>query len=114
MPFRRGRRDYTEEEAKEKYGASLCPFGDGEFNPVTSRLPAADLGTCPRERTTAGQEKPTIDHIRHTMGRMGFDDQETVLLIILGRQFGRCHAHLSGYGKLLLSLSLSLLCLFKH
>ena len=32
------------------------------------------------------KEKPTIDAIRGTFGRMGFMDREAVCLIILGHQ----------------------------
>ena len=35
--------------------------------------------------------------MRGTFTRMGFNDKETVCLIILGHQFGRCHADVSGY-----------------
>ena len=41
-------------------------------------------------------EKPTIDSIRGTFTRMGFDAKETVCLIVLGHQFGRCHSDVSG------------------
>jgi catalase (peroxidase I) len=32
-----------------------------------------------------------------TFKRMGFDDKETVALIVLGHQYGRCHSEVSGY-----------------
>ena len=35
--------------------------------------------------------------MRKTFERMGFDDKETVALIVLGHQYGRCHADVSGY-----------------
>lgn len=96
-----GRRDYTPEEAQQKYGPSLCPFGDGiRTNPNGSRLPSADLGSdakappgCPMHV----KEKPTIDAIRGVFSRLGLTDKETVCLIILGHQFGRCHLDVSGY-----------------
>jgi cytochrome c peroxidase len=100
VPFAFGRRDFSEGEAKETYGPSLCPYGDGAFNPGKSRLPAADLGSdpkAPRGCPMHVKEKPTIDAIRGTFGRMGFIDRETVCLIILGHQFGRCHLENSGY-----------------
>ena len=101
MKFRYGRKDYTEEEAREKYPSTGgCPFGDGEFNPNGSRLPAADLGknpSCPHASNLAIREKPTIDAVRNTFYRMGLDDRETVCLIVLGHQFGRCHPDVSGY-----------------
>ena len=101
MPFRYGRKDYTEAEALERYPATGgCPFGDGKFNPHGSRLPAADLGpnpSCPHHNDPAMREKPTIDAVRGTFRRMGFNDRETVCLIVLGHQFGRCHPDVSGY-----------------
>jgi cytochrome c peroxidase len=42
------------------------------------------------------KEKPTIDAIRGVFTRLGFDDKETVCLIVLGHQYGRCHLHVSG------------------
>jgi catalase (peroxidase I) len=101
MPFRYGRRDFTEAEAGARYpDTGGCPFGDGEFSPHGSRLPAADLGRnpgCPHHEDMAVREKPTIDAVRGTFRRMGFDDRETVCLIVLGHQFGRCHPDVSGY-----------------
>ena len=101
IPFSFGRQDYTEEEAMKIYGKSLCPFGDGKLNPNKSRLPSADLGSnksapqgCPHMHI---KEKPTIDHVRSIFTRLGFTDQETVCLIILGHQYGRCHLENSGY-----------------
>lgn len=100
IPFSFGRRDFSEEEAEAVYGPSLCPYGDGSFNPGKSRLPAADLGPDPAAPPGCPmhvKEKPTIDAIRGTFNRMGFEDRETVCLIILGHQFGRCHLENSGY-----------------
>jgi len=96
-----GRHDYTAEEAQQKYGPSLCPFGDGaKTNPNGSRLPSADAGSdksspdgCPMHI----KEKPTIDAVRGVFSRLGLTDKETVCLIILGHQFGRCHLDVSGY-----------------
>jgi len=45
----------------------------------------------------AQKEKPTIDSMRGTFTRLGFNDKETVCLIILGHQYGRCHAETSGF-----------------
>jgi len=100
IPFGYGRLDFTEAEAAAKYGESLCPYGDGEFNPGKSRLPAADLGPAPNAPPGCPmhvKEKPTIDATRGVFSRLGFDDRETVALIILGHQFGRCHLETSGY-----------------
>jgi len=100
VPFRYGRRDFSEDEACEKYGASLCPFGDGKINPNTSRLPAADLGvddSVKDANANAEREARTIAGVRQTFARMGLIDQETVLLILLGHQFGRCHPNVSGF-----------------
>lgn len=112
MRFSRGRRDFSLQEAQTLYrgvcpasGASGargggCPFGDGAHNPSGSRLPAADLGVnpaCPRSSDMAQREKPTIDGVRGTFQRLGFDDKETVCLIVLGHQFGRCHPDVSGF-----------------
>lgn len=100
IPYCTGRRDFTLEEARAVFGASGCPFGDGAFNPHKSRLPAADLGpdtSLPASAPVHEREKKTIDAIRGTFTRMGFDDKETVCLIVLGHQFGRCHSDVSGY-----------------
>ena len=100
IPFCIGRKDFTEEEAKELYGDMLCPFGDGKLNPNTSRLPSADLGSdlnVPSACPMYIKEKATIDHVRSTFSRMGFSDKETVCLIIFGHQYGRCHLENSGY-----------------
>lgn len=82
------------------YGKSGCPFGDGKFNPNGSRLPAADLGPdkhIPTSAPMCQREAPTINAMRSTFLRMGFDDRETVALIVFGHQFGRCHREVSGY-----------------
>mmetsp|Transcript_23406 Transcript_23406/g.44039 ORF Transcript_23406/g.44039 Transcript_23406/m.44039 type:complete len:384 (-) Transcript_23406:17-1168(-) len=103
VPFSYGRRDFTEEEALQKNSAatgSRCPFGDGRFNPNKSRLPTADRGqdkSAPKGCPMHVLEKPTIDGIRGPFTRMGFTDKETVCLILLGHQYGRCHADVSGY-----------------
>ena len=34
--------------------------------------------------------------MRATFDRLGFDDRETVALILLGHQYGRCHPEVSG------------------
>jgi len=89
------------EEAAKKLGRpSGCPFGDGKFNPHGSRLPAADLGPDPKAPEGAPahiREAPTIQAVRNTFERMGFNDKETVALIVLGHQFGRCHPEVSGF-----------------
>ena len=93
IPCAIGRADLSEAEAH-------CPFGDGQFNPCGSRLPAADLGPavgCPLGAPAVQREQPTIDAVRGTFRRMGFDDRETVCLIVLGHQYGRCHPEVSGY-----------------
>ena len=100
IPFRHGRQDFTQEMAVAKNGGSGCPFGDGKFNPNGSRLPSADL--CPHSKFPNSsnpeiKEQPTIEAVRGTFHRMGFDDKETVCLIVLGHQFGRCHPEVSGY-----------------
>lgn len=100
IPFSIGRKDFTKQEAEKKYGPSRCPFGDGKFNPGGSRLPAADLGSdskAPRGCPMHVKEKQTIDSVRGTFTRLGMSDRETVVLIILGHQFGRCHLENSGY-----------------
>merc|ERR1712039_324467 len=92
--------DLTTEEALAIYGELCCPFGDGKFNPNGSRLPAADLGPDTRVPATAPmcqREAPTIKAMRSTFSRMGLNDRETVALIVLGHQFGRCHREVSGY-----------------
>lgn len=99
VPFSHGRVDFTQEEGERKYGPERggCPFGDGAFNPCGSRLPAADLGKREEYAEPRLREKPTIDAVRCTFERMGFTDKETVCLIVLGHQFGRCHPGVSGY-----------------
>lgn len=98
--FAHGRRDFSWEEAVALNGSSGCPFGDGKVNPNGSRLPAADLGRDQRVSKSAPkcqQEAPTINAMRATFDRMGLNDHETVALILLGHQFGRCHREVSGY-----------------
>eukprot|EP00941_MAST-03F_sp_MAST-3F-sp1_P000526 g526.t1 len=101
--FATGRQDFTLEEAGQIFGVKGgCPFSqkDGAFNPNGSRLPPADLGeakNCPHLASMETKEKPTIDAIRNTFCRLGFNDKETVCLIILGHQYGRCHPEISGY-----------------
>jgi len=100
LRFAHGRKDFTKEEATAIYGKSGCPFGDGKFNPNGSRLPAADLGadkSVPASAPMCQREAPTINAMRSTFSRMGFDDRETVALILFGHQFGRCHREVSGY-----------------
>ena len=100
IPFAVGRVDYTEQEAVARYSRTGCPFGDGAFNPCGSRLPAADLGPapgCPLHAPITERERPTIEAVRNTFRRMGFSDKETVCLIVLGHQYGRCHPEVSGY-----------------
>ena len=43
------------------------------------------------------REAPTIKAVRSVFDRLGFDDKETVCLIVLGHQYGRCHPENSGY-----------------
>lgn len=101
VPFGIGRKDFEQAEAEAAFGPTGCPFGDGkEGNPHGSRLPAADLGPlpgCPAKASAAEREAPTIDHIRRTFTRLGMSDRETVALIVLGHQFGRCHLETSGF-----------------
>ena len=100
IPFQTGRQDWSEAQAIERNGPSGCPFGDGANNPCGSRLPAADLGPAtdaPRGCPMHVREKPTIDAIRGTFIRLGFNAKETVCLIVLGHQFGRCHPDVSGF-----------------
>ena len=92
ITFATGRRDFTLAEA-EKINVGLpggCPFGDSPHNPESgSRLPAADLGPDPNAAPDAPmhvREKPTIDAVRGVFSRMGFNDRETVALIVLGHQ----------------------------
>eukprot|EP00924_Labyrinthula_sp_SR-Ha-C_P004162 snap_masked-scaffold_3-processed-gene-16.37-mRNA-1 protein AED:0.01 eAED:0.01 QI:493/1/1/1/1/1/2/77/216 len=42
------------------------------------------------------REKKTIDGVRGTFDRLGFDDKETVALILFGHQYGQCHPENSG------------------
>jgi len=98
--FSIGRQDYTDTEASHRYGPRKCPFGDGKYNPSGSRLPSADLGSksgCPMHAAPHEKEAPTINAMRGTFERLGMTDKETVCLIILGHQYGRCHPHVSGY-----------------
>jgi len=100
IPFAYGRKDFSREEAVAIHGQSGCPFGDGKFNPHGSRLPAADLGpdeSVPISAPMCQREAPTIQAMRSTFLRMGLNDRETVALILLGHQFGRCHQEVSGY-----------------
>jgi len=103
ITFAHGRRDYSEAEARSVYGnKGGCPFGgkDGEVSPHGSRLPAADMGAvegCPFEAPMSEQEAPTIAAMRSVFDRLGFTDKETVCLIVLGHQYGRCHPEISGY-----------------
>jgi len=101
IPFATGRKDFSEEEAKDVYGPSLCPFGHGVHNPSGSLLPAADLGTdlnCAASSPAHERERPTIEATRGTFQRMGLSDKETVALIVMGHQYGRMHDAVSGYG----------------
>jgi catalase (peroxidase I) len=100
VPFAYGRRDFTSEEAADKYGPSMCPFGDGLHNSHGSRLPEADRGTAegaPQGCPMHVKEKATIDGVRSVFDRLGFTDREAVCLILLGHMFGRCHLDTSGY-----------------
>lgn len=100
IPFATGREDFSEDHALSVHGPSLCPYGDGVHNPGGSRLPAADLGPdtkCPLKAPVHEREKPTIDAVRGTFQRMSLDDRETVLLIIMGHQYGRMHPEVSGF-----------------
>ena len=103
VPFASGRRDFSESEAVAKNGNPAfggCPYGDGTFNPSGSRLPPADLGLatgCPVTASRAEKESPTINAVRGTFRRLGMSDRETVALIVLGHQYGRCHPQVSGY-----------------
>jgi len=98
--FSTGRKDYTWEEAVKTYGPCGCPFGDGKLNPCGSRLPAADLGPDGNVSANAPmcqREAKTIEAVRQTFQRMGFDDKETVALIVMGHQCGRMHKEVSGF-----------------
>jgi len=100
LRFCSGRKDYSWEEAVHKYGGGGCPFGDGKLNPCGSRLPAADLGQDSSVRAGAPacqREAKTIEAVRGTFERMGFNDQETVALIVMGHQCGRMHTEVSGF-----------------
>ena len=99
VPFKVGREDWTEDAAVAVHGKGGCPFGDGAHNPCGSRLPAADCGSakgCPLGSPAHVREAPTIAAVRATFERLGFDDRETVALILLGHQYGRCHPEVSG------------------
>lgn len=59
------------------------------------------MGKCPHaishnKTSVEDIESPTIKSIRATFDRLNMDDRETVLLIILGHQYGRCHLDNSG------------------
>jgi catalase (peroxidase I) len=98
IPFSAGRSDFTNQEARAVHGRSGCPFGDGKHNPNGSRLPAADLGpdeSAPKSDPTK-REAATIAAMRGTFHRMGFNDKESVCLVLLGHQYGRCHEENSG------------------
>mmetsp|Transcript_4975 Transcript_4975/g.10353 ORF Transcript_4975/g.10353 Transcript_4975/m.10353 type:complete len:368 (+) Transcript_4975:617-1720(+) len=100
IPLKTGRPDYDDAAAEKVYGTGKCPFGYGDINPNTSRLPAADLGpdpNVPSDAPVQEREAPTINAVRRTFHRMGFSDKEAVCLILLGHQFGRCHLENSGY-----------------
>jgi catalase (peroxidase I) len=43
------------------------------------------------------KEKPTIDGVRATFYRMGFNDREITALLCGGHLYGRCHPNLTGY-----------------
>jgi len=98
--FATGRKDFSLEEAQQIHGPTGCPFGDGKHNPCGSRLPTADVGPDPAAKPGAPPhvaEAPTIAAMRGTFTRLGFSDKETVCLIVLGHQYGRCHEDVSGY-----------------
>ena len=38
-----------------------------------------------------------MGQVRGTFERMGLTDKETVALIVLGHQYGRCHLDVSGF-----------------
>lgn len=101
IPFATGRKDYSVKEAETVYGSKFkCPFGDGKHNPHKSRLPPADLPPLTgvgEGASDAEREAPLIAAIRGTFRRMGMSDKECVCLILLGHQYGRCHADISGY-----------------
>ena len=102
MPFRSGRRDFDTAAATRRNGGGHggCPFGDGAHNPSGSRLPPADVGPavgCPAHAPVSEREAPIIAAVRGTFARMGFSDEETVALIVLGHQYGRAHPEVSGY-----------------
>ncbi|GBG31717.1 Cytochrome c peroxidase, mitochondrial [Hondaea fermentalgiana] len=100
IPVKTGRPDFDDAEATAIFGEGKCPFGFGTVNPNTSRLPAADLGPDPDAPPDAPahiREAPTINAVRATFQRLGLTDKETVCLILLGHQFGRCHPENSGY-----------------
>lgn len=43
---------------------------------------------CDLTHDTRLREEPTISAVRNTFARMGFNDRETVALILLGHQYG--------------------------
>jgi cytochrome c peroxidase len=63
-------------------------------------LPTADLGpdeSVGDDAPDHEREAATIAMVRGTFQRLGFSDRETVCLVILGHQYGRCHPEVSGY-----------------
>uniref|UniRef100_A0A0D3KYZ8 Plant heme peroxidase family profile domain-containing protein n=1 Tax=Emiliania huxleyi (strain CCMP1516) TaxID=280463 RepID=A0A0D3KYZ8_EMIH1 len=73
--------------AIEHTGGPAVPFSYGR----------RDFGGCAASASMAEKESPTIDAMRGTFDRLGFDDKETVALIVLGHQYGRCHGDASGF-----------------
>ena len=92
IPFACGRKDCSPSEAART-------VGDGKINPNGSRLPPADLGQAEtaQDAPVNELEQPTIDAVRRTFQRLGLTDRETVCLLLMGHQFGRCHLDVSGY-----------------
>jgi len=75
--------------AIEDMGGPHIPFRFGRIDrnsedhcPINGLLPNASLGA---------------DHIRQIFSRMGFNDQEMVVLIGGGHAIGKCHKDRSGY-----------------